>query len=118
MEESMIRKLRALGFLVIFLCAASEVISAGQPGTADTVFNRRFMEKLKPMMPFDQLVKMVGTEGTKSQEDKRSSPSTVSYHWNGKRKSTLDIVVAAGKVIDATVISPKNKKFSIGKTGE
>jgi hypothetical protein len=117
-EESMLRKITALAFLMIFSCAASEAISAQQPGTTDTVFNRRFMEKLTPMMPFDQLVKMVGTGGTKSGEDKRSSPPTVSYHWNGDRKSTLDVKVSAGKVVDATVISPKNKKFSIGKTGE
>ncbi|MDD2734041.1 MAG: hypothetical protein PHF56_08865 [Desulfuromonadaceae bacterium] len=114
----MIRKITALAFLVIFLCAASEEIYAGQPGTADMVFNRRFMEKLTPMMPFDLLVKMVGTEGTKSGEDKRSSPPTVIYHWNGERKSTLDVKVSAGKVVNATAISPKNKKFSIGKTGE
>jgi hypothetical protein len=118
MEESMIRKIKALGFLVIFLFAASETISAGQPGTADTVFNRRFMEKLKPMMPLAQLVKMVGTEGTKSGEDKRSVPPTTSYHWNGERKSLLDIKVANDKVVAATVTSPKNKKFSFEKKGE
>ena len=69
MEEGMIRKIAILGLLAILSCAATVAISAGQPGTADTVFNRRFMEKLKPMMPFDQLVKMVGSEGTKSGED-------------------------------------------------
>ena len=69
-------------------------------------------------MPLDQLVKMVGSEGTKSGEDKRSSPPTASYHWNGGRKSTLDVKVTAGKVVDATVISPKNKKLSFEKRGE
>jgi hypothetical protein len=118
MEEGMLRRITALIFLVIFSCTASEPLSAGQTGTADTVFNRRFMEKLKPMMPFDQLIKMVGVEGAKTGEDKRSTPPTVSYHWNGERKSTLDVKVTAGKVVDATVISPKNKKFSFGKTGE
>ena len=110
----MFRKITALVLLIAVSCAAS----AGQPGTADIVFNRRFMEKLKPMMPLAQLVKMVGTEGTKSGEDKRSSPLTTSYHWNGERKSMLDIKVAEGKVVDATVTSPKNKKLSFGKTGD
>jgi hypothetical protein len=67
------------------------------------------------MMPFDQLVKMVGTEGVKVGEDKHSSPPSVSYHWNGERKSALDVKVAAGKIVDATVTSPKNKKFFLGK---
>ena len=114
----MFRKITARVLLIAVSCAASVAISAGQPGTADIVFNRRFMEKLKPMMPLAQLVKMVGTEGTKSGEDNRSLPLTASYHWNGDRKSMLDIKVADGKVVDATVTSPKNKKLSFGKTGD
>jgi hypothetical protein len=118
MEEDMIRKITVLVLLLIFSCATSEALSAGQPGTADIVFNRRFMEKIKPMMPLAQLVKMVGTEGTKSGEDKRSVPPTTSYHWNGERKSLLDIKVANDKVVAATITSPKNKKFSFEKKGE
>lgn len=111
-------KIIELVLSLIILCLFSGMSYAGQPGTADMVFNRRFSQILKPMMPYDQLVKSIGTEGAKVGEDKRSSPPTVIYHWNGERKSALDARVAAGKVVDATVTSPKNKKFSLGKTGE
>ena len=111
----MIKKITALALLMVFACVSSQALFAGQAGTADLAFNRRFIQKLKPMMPYEQLVKIIGTEGTKVGEDKRSSPPIVIYHWNGERKSSLDINVAAGKVVDATVVSPKNKKFSLGK---
>jgi hypothetical protein len=117
MEEQMIKKTAVFALLAIISCLTSEAIYAGQPGTADAVFNRRFIQKIKPMMPYDQLVKIIGSEGAKAGEDRRSSPPAVIYHWNGDRKSALDIKVAAGKVVDATVTSPKNKKISLEKTG-
>ncbi len=107
-----------LALLVMFSGMATAVFSAGQPGTTDTVFNRKFMYKLKPMMPYDQLVKIVGTEGAKVGEDKKSSPPKTMYHWNGDRKSTLDITIAAGKVVEAVVTAPKKHRFSLGKNGE
>ena len=111
----MIKNITVLALWMIFSCMLSAAVSAGQPGAADTVFNRRFIERLKPMMPYDQLVKIIGTEGTKVGDDKRSSPPAASYHWNGERKSALDVKVSAGKIVDATVTSPKNKKFSLEK---
>lgn len=114
----MLMKTAIFAILVMFTCVSSEAISAGQPGTTDAVFNRRFMEKLKPMMPYDQLVKIIGTEGTKAGEGKRSATPVVIYHWNGARKTALDATVASGKVVDATVTSPKNKKFYLGKNGD
>ena len=114
----MIRKMKALTLLAIFSCVATPVLSAGQPGITDTVFNKKFIYKLKPMMPLDQLAKIIGTEGQKVGEEKRSSPSTIRYHWSGGRESALDIKVAAGKVVDVTVTAPKKQKFSLGKNGE
>jgi len=111
----MIKNVTVLALWMILSCVLSAAVSAGQPGTADKVFNRRFIEKVKPMMPYDHLVKIVGSEGMKVGEDNRFSPPAVSYHWNGERKSALDVKVAAGKVVDATVTSPKNKKISLGK---
>jgi hypothetical protein len=114
----MIKGITVLALSIIFSCVSSGEISAAQPGTTDTVFNRRFIQKLKPLMPYDQLVKIVGSEGTKVGDDKRSSPPTTSYHWNGERKSALDIKVAEGKVMDITVTAPKKQRFSLGKNGE
>ena len=102
----------------MFLCLSTSALIAGQAGTTDTVFNRKLFEKIKPLMPYEQLVKIIGTEGSKTGGDKRSTVPTGLYHWDGGRKSTLDIKVDAGKVVDATVISPKQKKFSLGKKAD
>ncbi len=107
-----------LALLVMFSGMATAAFSAGQPGTTDTVFNRRFIHKLKPMMPYDQLVKMLGTEGVKVGEDRKSTPPKTMYRWNGDRKSTLDVTIAAGKIVEAVVTAPKKHRFSLGKNGE
>ncbi len=114
----MIKKITIFALLAMFSCVSMVAISAGQPGTTDTVFNRKFVQKLKPMMPYDQLVKIIGIEGAKVGEDKRSSPPKALYHWSGDRKSALDIKVVAGKVVDVTVTTPKKQKLSLGKNGE
>ena len=114
----MFKKMIILALVVMFSCVSTTALSAGQPGTTDTVFNRRFIHKLKPMMPYDQLVKTIGAQGAKVGEDKRSSPPQTMYHWNGKRKSALDVKVAAGKVIALTVTTPKQQHLSLGKDGE
>ncbi|MEI6205726.1 MAG: hypothetical protein WCP20_02975 [Desulfuromonadales bacterium] len=114
----MIKKIVGCTLLMVFICVSSQELFAGQAGTTDTVFNRRFIQKIKPMMPYDQLVKIIGAEGLKTGEDKLSPTTKVLYHWDGARKSTLDIKVDSGKIIDATVISPKSKKFYLGKNAD
>lgn len=104
--------------LMVMFCLSPALIYAGQPGVTDTVFNRRFIRKVQPMMPLDQLVKLAGTAGEKAGEDRRSSPPAIRYHWKGGRKSALDIKVAAGKVIELTVTAPKQQKLSLGRNGD
>lgn len=114
----MLKRLIMLALLVMLSAIATPAFSAGQPGTTDMVFNRKFMYKLKPMMPYDQLVRILGTEGAKVGEDRKSSPPKTMYHWNGKRKSALDVKVAAGRVVEAVVTAPKKQRFALGKNGE
>ena len=114
----MLKKMMMLVLLVVFSCLAIPAMSAGLPGTTDTVFNRRFIYKLKPMMPYDQMVKVIGIQGKKVGEDRRSPAPKTIYHWNGARRSTLDIKVAAGRVVEVTVTSPKRQRYSLGKNGE
>lgn len=104
--------------LVLMLsCFASPALSTGLPGTTETVFNKRFLYEVKPMMAYEQLVKLAGSPGKKIAVS--ASPSTtVFYHWNGGRKSALDAKVVAGKVVELTVTTPKKKKMLLGKNGE
>ena len=113
----MIEKRTAALVLALLSCLASQAIAAGQPGTTDTVFNKKFIAKVKPMMPYDQLVKIVGSQGKKVGEDK-SSATTGTYHWDGGRKTVLDVKVVSGKVAEVTMRSPNNHKYALGKTGQ
>jgi hypothetical protein len=114
----MLRKINLVVLLVMLCCVSATAMSAGLPGTTDTVFNRKFVAKLKPMMSYDQIVKLIGIEGKKTGEDKKSPLPKMYYHWNGGRKSALDIKVAGGKVADVTVTAPKGQKYSLGKNGQ
>ncbi len=114
----MLRKGTIFALWALLLCLSTPAISAGRPGMTGTVFNRRFIHRLKPMMPYDQLAGMIGAQGRKVAEDNRSTPPKIAYHWDGGRKSALDVRVAAGKVVDATVTSPRGQRFSLGKKGE
>ena len=58
----MFKKMTITALLVIFSCLSISAMSAGQPGTTDTVFNRKFIYKLNPLMPYDQLVKIIGNQ--------------------------------------------------------
>ena len=107
-----------LAMLLIVSSLSLPALSAGQPGSTDTVFNRKFVHKLRPMMPLEQLEKLVGVQGKKLGEDKNAKALTALYHWDGGRQSTLDVKVAAGKVVELTVKAPKQQKFTLGKKGE
>jgi hypothetical protein len=91
---------------------------AGQPGVTETRFNRRFIPSIKPNMTYEQLVKLVGTHGVKIAEDRKVSPSTVQYRWNGGKNSVLTVRMGSNRLIDATVLAPNRHTYLIKKTGE
>ena len=114
----MIKKMMLFAVMLMLLFVSTQITAGAQPGKTDTVFNRRFIQKIKPMMSYDQLVKIVGVAGIKTGENKRTSPPMVSYHWNGGRESALDVKTMAGKVVEATMLSPKKRKYTIDKNGK
>ncbi len=112
----MFNKIVAIALLLALSCLSSPALAAGLPGSTDTVFNKKFVYKIKPLMPYEQLVTIAGGPGKKLSEGKGAAPTL--YHWDGARKTALDAKVEAGKVVEATVTSPKGKKFARGKKGE
>jgi hypothetical protein len=96
---------------LIFLLAACNK----QPEKTETVFNKRFISKISPMMPYEQLVKIIGTPGVVVKDAGSASPQTIHYHWNGGRNSALDARVAAGKLVDATILAPNGNTYQIGE---
>lgn len=114
----MIRKLVLLTVALLVVGFSANAFSAMQPGKTGTVFNRRFIPKIKPMMPYDQIVKIVGSQGAKTGEEKKGAASIISYRWNGVKKSVLNIRVSGGKLVDATMLAPNGHTYYIGKNGE
>jgi hypothetical protein len=112
------RKIAFLAFLLMFSLLSSAAISAGQPGTTEMVFNKRFFYRIKPMMPYEQLVKDIGTPGRKTGEEKSSSQPIVSYRWDGGRKSSLEVKTIGGNVIGATMVSPRQHKLIMDRNGK
>jgi len=90
----------------------------GEPGVTETIFNRRFIPTIKPMMTYDQIVRIVGVPGIKVGEDPKASPPTVQYRWKGGRDSVLTIRLGKNKLIDATVLAPNKHTYLIRNTGE
>jgi len=93
---------------------SAQLVSAAQPGITTTVFNRRFIPTIKPMMTYDQLARIVGVPGARVAADKGG---TLNYRWSGGKGSALNVRVAGGKVVDASVLAPNRHTYLIGRSG-
>jgi|AMWB02.1.fsa_nt_gi hypothetical protein len=91
---------------------------AAQPGRTDTVFNRRFLPKIKPMMAYEHLVRIIGTQGELVGNRNVKSATVVEYSWNGRKKSTLRVQFSNGKLIEATMLAPNGHTYTVGRDGK
>lgn len=112
------RMLMLCACAALLACATGQMSTAAQPGVSDTRFNRKFLPTIKPMMTYEQIVKIVGTPGVKVEEDRKSSPPTVHYRWNGGKDSVLTVRMGNNRMIDATVVTPNSRTFLIKNSGE
>ena len=81
----------------------------------ETVFNKRFINKVETNMSYDELVKRIGKPGVEVKDGGKTSPGIIHYHWDGERNSALDAMVEAGKVVDATLLAPNGDTYRIGE---
>lgn len=93
---------------------STQLVTAAQPGVTSTAFNKRFIPTIKPMMTYDQLVRIIGTPGVKVSSDKTG---TAVYRWNGGKRSSLSVRVAGGRVVDASMQAPNTHTYQIGRNG-
>jgi hypothetical protein len=94
------------------------LLYGGEPGVTETIFNRRFIPTIKPMMTYEQIVKIAGAPGLKLEGKSQSSPGTVQYRWQGGRDSVLTVTFTSNKMADATVLAPNKHTYRIQKNGE
>jgi hypothetical protein len=112
------KRLMQLACMASLLFAFAQLSAGTQPGVTDTRFNRRFLPTIKPMMSYEQIVRIVGSPGVKVGENKNSSPPTIQYRWNGGKGSVLTVRLGNNKMIDATVLAPNKNTYLIRSNGQ
>lgn len=95
----------------------SPAVSKAASGQADKVFDKAFLQSVKDVQSYEQIVRIVGVQGVKVGSDSLKIPGD-KYHWNGWEHSSFNIRVNAGKVIDANVVTPDGRILSLDKSLE
>ncbi len=102
--------------IILMFCLVSAHAAVGsEAGKTDTVFNKRFIPKIRPMMPYEQLTGIIGAPGAVVRDARGTSAHYVRYRWYGKKRSTLDTVFVSGKLYSAAVLAPNGNTYRIGK---
>ncbi|MDD2320850.1 MAG: hypothetical protein PHO83_12460 [Geobacteraceae bacterium] len=109
-------------FLLLLIVASTSFISAQtsfavEPGTTDTVFNKRLIAKIKPMLTYGQVVALAGAPGVKIGQSAKTKPATVQYRWNGGKRSVLTARFSNNQLVEAIVLVPNGRTFALGKDG-
>lgn len=102
------------GLLVYNVILSPEAANAAS-GQADKVFDIAFLQSVKDVLSYEQVVRIVGVQGVKVGSDSLKIPGD-KYHWNGREHSSFNIRVNAGKVIDANVVTPDGRIISLDKS--
>ena len=116
---SVVKRCRSLwtviSCLLVFNVMLFPALGNAASGQADKVFDRAFLQSIKDVMSYEQVVKKVGVQGVKVGSDTLKIPGD-KYHWNGKENSSFNIRVHSGKVIDANVVTPEGRIISLYKS--
>jgi len=112
------RNIEGLGGLLFLMLALANSAAGGQPGVTETVFNRRFIPTMRPLMTYEQIVKLAGVPGLKTGEDRKEAPPVVQYRWMGGRDSVLTAKFRNNKMIEATVLAPNKHTYLVKSNGE
>lgn len=104
------------GLLVLNIIVFPAVGKAAS-GQADKVFDKAFLQSVKDVLLYEQIVRIVGIQGVKVGSNTLKIPGD-KYHWNGREHSSFNIRVNAGKVIDANVVTPDGHIISLDKSLE
>ena len=104
--------------VMMLMFVSSQAMAGQQPGVTSTVFNKRFIPNIKPMMSYDQIARITGAQGARVGEIKAGSTTVLSYRWNGGKGSILNVRIAGGKLLDATMKAPNGHTYAINRNGK
>lgn len=106
-----------VSYLFIFVVSLYAEGDSTKSGQADRIFNRAFLELIKNVQLYEQIVKIVGVRGVKVGNNTLKIPGE-KYHWKGRENSSFNIRVNSGKIIDANVVAPGGNILSLEGNGE
>lgn len=99
---------------VISVSAASDKLQSGQAGIT---FDKAFLQSIKAVMIYERIVKIVGVPPVKVGESSIKMPGE-KYHWSGMDNTAFNILVVAGKVVEANVMTPEKIIIILDGYGE
>lgn len=105
---------------IVFVCAvvvAYVAVPAFAAGQADKIFDKAFLQSIRNVQRYEQIVKIVGVPGAKVGNGSIKIPGG-KYHWSGRGNSSFNIRVVSGKLIDADVVTPDGRFLSLEGNGE
>jgi len=115
------RKCVSLMAVILWLLALNVIVSpeVGNAASvqADKAFDKAFLQSVKDVLTYEQIVRIVGVQGEKVGSNSHKIPGD-KYHWNGRENSSFNVRVNAGKVIDANVVTPDGRIISLDKSLE
>lgn len=98
--------------LLVSVTLLSPAVGSTASGQADTVFDKAFLQSVKDVLSYEQIVRIVGVPGVKVGSDSLKIPGD-KYHWNGRENSSFNARVISGKVVDANVVTPDGRVISL-----
>jgi hypothetical protein len=116
---TIVRKFMPVMAVVACLLVSGTILSPAvgnaASGQADKVFDKEFLQSVKDVLSYEQIVRIVGVQGVNVGSDSLKIPGD-KYHWDGREKSSFNIRVISGKVIDANVVTPDGRIISLDKS--
>ncbi len=106
-----------ISYLFIFVVNLYAEVDKVKPGQAGKIFDKAFLQSIRNVLLYEQIVKIVGVPGVKV-GNSTLKISGEKYHWNGRENSSFNIRVNSGKVVDANVVTPDGRIVSLEGNGE
>lgn len=116
-KRRLVSSMAAISLLLIFVFNLNAEVDRVKPGQADKIFDKAFLQSIRNVLLYEQIVKIVGVPGVKVGVSSIKIPGD-KYHWNGRENSSLNIRVSSGKIVDANVKTPDGRILSIEGNGE
>src|ERR1035437_3179839 len=102
---------------VCFAAVAYFAVPVFASGQADKIFDKAFLQSIRNVLLYEQIVKIVGVSGAKVGYSSIKIPGK-KYHWNGRKNSSFNIRVSSGKLVDANVVTPEGRILSLEGNGK